>query len=77
MSIRRREFLAGAAASAAWPAVAAEPSLDIAYVNGRIWTGSRLIPRSDAMGTVGDRIGAIGAASVRARSGPRTRIVIG
>jgi len=71
----RRQFLgAGAALTIAGRAIAAEAPLDCALVGGSIWTG-RPGGRADAVGIVGDRIVAVGAAAVRARTGRLTRIV--
>lgn len=59
-------------------AFAADVPLDCALVGGAIWTGA---PggtghlRADAVGIVGDRIVAVGAAAVRARTTGKTRIV--
>lgn len=53
---------------------AAEP-LDIAYVNARVWTGAGPAVFTDAIGTRGDRIAAMGAAAVKAATSKRTRIV--
>ena len=49
--------------------------LDIAYINGKIWTGAAPDARTDAIGTRGDRIAAIGADAVRARTGKATRVI--
>jgi predicted amidohydrolase YtcJ len=84
MTLDRRSLLAGGgsafaagtlalAGGAAWSA--AEAPLDVAYLNARIWTGRTLTERSDALGTIGSRIVALGAAAVRARIGKGTRIV--
>lgn len=74
--IDRRLFVMGAAGwAAAGRALAAERRLDVAYVNCRAWTGNPRMPRADAIGLVGDRIAAVGAAAVRAMSGPATRVV--
>jgi hypothetical protein len=71
----RREFLAGLAGAAAAPAFAARSDLDIAYVNARVWTGRSASAFSDALGTSGSRIAAIGRQAVRARTGPKTRVI--
>lgn len=78
--LRRRSLLAlgaGAAATAVSRAAFAGPddTLDVAYVNARVWTGAGPDVRTDAIGVKGDRIAAIGAAAVRARTGKRTRVV--
>lgn len=52
-----------------------EQSLDVAYINGTIWTGVKGAPLAGAFGTVGHRIGAVGKEQVAAATGPRTRIV--
>lgn len=49
--------------------------LDFAYVNARVWTGAGPAEFSDAIGVKGDRIVAVGADAVRAKSGKHTRIV--
>lgn len=49
--------------------------LDTAYINAKVWTGAGPNVRTDAIGVKGDRIAAIGADAVRARTGKRTRIV--
>lgn len=75
----RRAFLALGAGTAATAmthaAFAAEGDLDTAFINARIWTGAGPDTRSDAIGVKGDRIVALGAAAVRARTGKGTRIV--
>ncbi len=75
--IDRRALLGAGIAALALPRVAwarnAGP-LDLAYVNGRIWTGVAGQPVADAMGIVGDRFAAVGA-ETRARIGKRTRVV--
>ena len=78
--LRRRSLLAlgaGAAATAVSRAAFAGPddTLDVAYVNAKVWTGAGPDVRTDAIGVKGDRIAAIGAAAVRARTGKRTRVV--
>ncbi|WP_343518491.1 amidohydrolase [Sphingomonas sp.] len=64
-----------AAAAMTRSAFAAEGDLDAAYINAKVWTGAGPDTRSDAIGVSGDRIVAIGAAAVRARTGKRTRVV--
>lgn len=67
---------AGAAfTAAARTAFAAPGQLDVAYINARVWTGAGPDVRTDAIGVIGERIAAIGAAAVRAGIGKRTRIV--
>lgn len=74
----RRTLLAGGAAALLGTgslAAIADASLDVAYRNARVWTGRGPDDRTDAIGTIGNRIAALGAAAVRARTGKRTRIV--
>lgn len=74
--IDRRLVLAGGATWAlAGRALAAERTLDVAYVNAVAWTGDPRMPQTDAIGIVGNRIAALGRAAVRAATGPRTRVV--
>lgn len=82
--IGRRGFLGGSALAAglfALPGCARNASaggsatLDVAYVNGRVWTGAGPDVRTDAIGTIGGRIAAIGADAVRARIGSTTRTI--
>jgi predicted amidohydrolase YtcJ len=70
---RRQLVMGGLAWAAAGRALAAERRLDVAYVNLAAWTGDPRTPATDAIGLVGNRIAAIGAAAVRAMSGPRTQ----
>jgi len=49
--------------------------LDVAYINARVWTGAGPDVRTDAIGLKGNRIAAIGADAVRARTGKRTRVI--
>lgn len=70
--------LAGGTAAAAVSRAAfagTDDQLDTAYINARVWTGAGPEVRSDAIGVKGDRIAAIGADAVRARTGKRTRVV--
>jgi len=73
----RRTFLgAGAAMMLAGPLrAAADGMLDVALVNGSIWTGRPGASRETAVGMVGDRIAAVGAGPVRAHIGKRTRVI--
>ncbi|MCW6530802.1 amidohydrolase [Sphingomonas sp. MMSM20] len=76
--VDRRGFIGGLAGTAlAWPLTsgADNTSLDIAYINARAWTGRGPVDRTDAIGTIGERIVAIGAGAVRARTGKRTRVI--
>ncbi|MCP3732984.1 amidohydrolase [Sphingomonas sp. MG17] len=75
MPVNRRSLLAsGAAALACGPLFAATRKLDVALVNGRVWTGVRG-GRSDAVGIAGGRIAALGRAAVKAASGPGTKVI--
>ena len=40
---------------------ASQQRLDVAYINGVIWTGVRGVPQVAALGTIGNRIAAVGA----------------
>lgn len=75
----RRDFLGtGLAAMAmAHPliAFAAEQGLDIALINATIWTGRKGAQRETALGIVGNRIAALGAAAVKVRTTKRTRVI--
>lgn len=76
----RRTLLAfaGGTAAAAVSRVAfagADDQLDAAYINAKIWTGAGPDLRTDAIGVKGDRIAAIGADAVRARTGKRTQVI--
>ena len=78
--INRRQFVAtGVTALVAgrpWLRGGASADLDIAYINGRIWTGVAGAARQTAFGTIGDRITAVGdVAQIRALSGRRTQII--
>ena len=80
MQVDRRSLISGGAAAAALLgtrslAAVAGSTLDVAYVNARVWTGRGANDRTDAIGTIGNRIAVLGAAAVRARTGKRTRIV--
>jgi predicted amidohydrolase YtcJ len=75
----RRRFIGSGAALAAMAtpfarqAFAADAPLDCALVGGTVWTGTGA--SSDAIGIIGDRIVAVGAGAVKARTGASTRIV--
>ena len=76
----RRTLLAlgaGTAAAVATRAAfaGANDQLDTAYINAKVWTGAGPDIRTDAIGVKGDRIAAIGADAVRARTGKRTRVI--
>ncbi|MDH7637720.1 amidohydrolase [Sphingomonas oryzagri] len=78
MNVDRRSLLAGSAAALLGTrslAAMAGRTLDIAYVNARVWTGRSATDRSDAIGIVGNRIAVVGAAAVHARTGKTTQIV--
>lgn len=49
--------------------------LDVAYINARIWAGTGERPTYSALGTLGDRIVAVGADAVRAATSSQTRTV--
>lgn len=79
MSMNRREWLAGASGGLALALMggrswAAGQLLDTAYVNATVWTGEGMPARS-AIGIVGGRIAAVGAAAVKAQTGKATRII--
>lgn len=77
--ITRRQFVAtGVTALVAGRAcVRSTPAeLDVAYVNGRIWTGVSGAPPQTAFGTIGDRIAAVGDdARIRALAGRKTQVI--
>jgi hypothetical protein len=78
MKLNRREFVAAGAASALVPGVlfgATSASLDVAYVNGRVWTGRKGTPIATAIGIAGDRIVAVDDGPVRNKIDKRTRVV--
>ncbi|MEP7243848.1 MAG: amidohydrolase [Gammaproteobacteria bacterium] len=78
MRTGRRQFIAAGASSLLLPALplwAADTSLDVAYVNGRVWTGVPGARTATALGTIGARIAAVDEANVRKRTGRRTRLV--
>ena len=73
--ITRRCVMAAGASALLWGrAFAKSPSLDIALVNARVWTGTPGT-MSDAVGISGNRIAVVGAAAVRRASGKTTRVV--
>ena len=77
--IDRRSFLASGAATllaaSHFRAMAAGSGLDVAYVNGSIWTGRPGAARAGAVGVIGDRIAAVGTGAVKARITKQTRVV--
>lgn len=72
---RRMMLAAGAAWLAAGRALAAERVLDLAITGVRAWTGDPHHPFTDAIGIANGRIVALGAAAVRAATGPGTRVL--
>lgn len=72
---RRQVLAAGGALTIAAAARAVDAPLDMAIVGGTVWTGDDRVRRTDAIGVVGDRVVALGAGAVRARTTSRTRIV--
>ena len=77
MRIHRREFLAlgASAALASRQLLAAGGALDVAYVNGRVWTGVPGAPIESAVGIAGARIAAVGSDAVKHKIGKRTRVI--
>jgi hypothetical protein len=78
--IDRRTILAASAGTAATAIrhaafAGSDDQLDTAWINARVWTGAGPDTRTDAIGVKGDRIAAIGADAVRARTGKRTRVI--
>jgi predicted amidohydrolase YtcJ len=74
--IDRRSLVgAGAAMTLAGPLLAADRSLDVALVNGHVWTGVPGIAMASAIGIVGAQIVAVGAGPVQARTGRSTRVI--
>lgn len=76
----RRTFLGAASAAgfvlaARLDAAASERGLDVALINGNIWTGVPGAPRAKAIGILGNRIAAVGAGAVHARITKATRII--
>jgi predicted amidohydrolase YtcJ len=76
--MQRRQFLVRSAAVAlSGPLLtfAAEAPLTLALVNGSVWTGRPGAGRESAIGILGDRIVAVGADAVRARTTRATRVI--
>ncbi|WP_333839963.1 amidohydrolase [Novosphingobium sp.] len=84
--VTRRAFVSGslnavAATGLSAPALAAGAksvggrTVEVAYINAKVWTGTGPDMRSDAIGVAGGHIVAIGRDAVRAQCGPRTRVV--
>lgn len=75
MPVNRRSILAsGAAALVCGPVFAATRMLDVALINGRVWTGVKG-GRSDAVGIAGGRIAALGRSAVKAATGRGTKVI--
>ena len=72
----RRAFvgasMAGIVMQAAW---SKQTEIDVAYLNASVWTGSSATSATNAIGTKGNRIIAIGADAVRAVTSRKTRII--
>src|SRR3569832_1955785 len=77
--IDRRQIVGGGLAQAMTAPMRARAlaggTLDVAYINARVWTGQSLTARSDAVGTIGNHVAALGAAEVRARTGRSTKVI--
>lgn len=80
--MNRRDLLrAGAAAgAAAWLApgsllAAREQTLDTAWINASVWSGAGGRSMPGAIGTIGNRIAAVGKDAVQAATGSRTRVI--
>ncbi|MEH6676879.1 amidohydrolase [Phenylobacterium sp.] len=75
-----RRHLLGAGALAllsaqALTARAAETGLDLALVNGQVWTGQTAASLAEAVGVSAGKIAAVGAGQVRALTTSRTRVI--
>jgi predicted amidohydrolase YtcJ len=76
--MHRRQFLVRSAAfalSSPLLTLAAEGPLELALINGSVWTGVPGARRESAIGIVGNRIVAVGADAVRERTTKSTRII--
>jgi predicted amidohydrolase YtcJ len=76
--MHRRQFLVRSAAfalSGPLLTLAAEGPLDLALVNGSVWTGVPGARRESAIGIVGSRIVAVGGEAVRERTATSTRVI--
>jgi TolB protein len=75
--LRRRDFVAGVGALLATRHLqASRAPLEVAYLNGRLWTGRIEARPPTAFGTIGNRIAAVGNdRAVRAQGGKSTRVV--
>lgn len=75
--MNRRELIAATVSAAMLPRLlwSTGMSLDVAYVNGLVWTGSPGPEHETSLGTIGNRIAAVGRDEVQAATGPATRIV--
>ena len=73
----RRQFLGACTAAFLAPSLvrAASQTLDVAYVNGRIWTGVPGARIAGAIGVAGSRIAAVDSGPVQHLTGKRTRVV--
>lgn len=72
----RRSFLAAGAAGLLTPKMLlAASTLEVAYINGRIWTGVPGARIATALGTIGDRIVALDEGPVRQLMSKSTRVV--
>lgn len=73
----RRQFIGATAATLMAPdlLLAAAPTLDTAYINGRIWTGVPGARMVNALGVAGNKIAALDAGPVKQLTGSGTRIV--
>jgi predicted amidohydrolase YtcJ len=76
-NLSRRQFLGAGAATLLAPTslLAASSTLDVAYVNARIWTGTPGAPLATALGTIADRIIALNDGPVRQLIAKRTRVI--
>jgi predicted amidohydrolase YtcJ len=77
--LNRRSFLTHSASFAVASSIqatwAADRPLDIALVNAKVWTGRPNGGQESAVGITGDRITAVGADAVRARTAKSTRVI--
>lgn len=77
-ALDRRRLLAGLGAGSAALLLgnkAASAPLDLAYVNGQVWTGIKGLPLAGALGISGNRIACVGKGATRARIGRQTRVI--
>ncbi len=77
--LNRRSFLARGTGFVLGTSVlrthAADKSLDLALVNAKVWTGRPGARQEAAVGIIGDRIAAVGATAVHARTTKSTRVI--